>query len=114
MAVDPRIARVIDHVRTHLDEPITLEALASVAGLSPSRLRHLFVEETGIAAKSFILWERINRALALGFSGTPWTEAAYATNFADSAHLTRTCRRMFGLVPTAARIGNPQAASSDA
>ena len=114
MAVDPRVARVIDYVRTHLDEPITLEALAGVAGLSPSRLRHLFVEETGIAAKSFILWERINRALALGFSGTPWTEAAYATNFADSAHLTRTCRRMFGLVPTAARIGNPHAASSDA
>lgn len=114
MAVDPRVVKAINYVRAHLDEPIALEALAGIAGLSPSRLRHLFVEETGIATKSFVLWERLNRALALGFSGTPWTEAAYAANFADSAHLTRTCRRMFGLVPTAARIGNPQSAPAEA
>jgi AraC family transcriptional regulator len=101
---DPRVLRVIDHVRRHLDEPIRLKELASEVGLSPGRLRHLFVEQTGVSTKAFVLWERLNKALALGFSGESWTEAAYAANFADSAHLTRTCRRMLGLVPSGAVV----------
>lgn len=101
---DPRVATAIRYIRTHLDEPITLADLAEASRLSPGRLRHLFVNETGVSMKSFILWERLNRALELGFGGASWTEAAHAANFADSAHLTRTCRRMFGLAPTGARI----------
>lgn len=103
-AVDPRILRVVDWVSKHLDEPISLANAAAVAGLSDGRLRHLFVQETGIAFRPYVLWTRLNRALALGFGGTSWTEAAYATNFADSAHLTRTCRRMYGLAPTSLKI----------
>ncbi|HWA17647.1 MAG TPA: AraC family transcriptional regulator, partial [Devosia sp.] len=101
---DHRVVRSIEYIRAHVDEPLTLETLARASGLSPSRLRHLFVSETGVSTKSFILWERLNRALSLGFGGMSWTEAAHAANFADSAHLTRTCRRMFGLAPTAGRI----------
>jgi transcriptional regulator GlxA family with amidase domain len=108
---DARILRAITHVRDHIEEPVTLAALARTAGLSPSRFRHLFVSQTGVSTKAFILWERLNRALELGFSGTPWTEAAHAANFADSAHLTRTCRRMFGLAPTGGRIERPDAAA---
>jgi AraC family transcriptional regulator len=103
-ATDPRVLRAIAHIRGHLREPISLSSIADAVGLSPGRLRHLFVDETGVSCKAFILWERLNVALALGFGGTSWTEAAHAANFADSAHLSRTCRRMFGLAPTAARI----------
>ena len=67
-------------------------------GLSESRFRAPFVAETGVSLRAYILWARLNRALDLGFGGTSWTEAAHAANFADFAHLTRTCRRMFGLV----------------
>jgi AraC-like DNA-binding protein len=101
---DRRVLKAIAYVRDHIDEPITLATLAEAAKLSPGRLRHLFVSETGVSTKSFILWERLNRALELGFGGLSWTEAAHAANFSDSAHLTRTCRRMFGLAPTGARI----------
>ncbi len=106
---DTRVLKAIQHVRDHIDEPLTLELLARTAGLSPGRLRHLFVSETGVSTKAFVLWERLNRALALGFGGgMSWTEAAHAANFADSAHLTRTCRRMFGLAPTGARVQLPE------
>jgi AraC-like DNA-binding protein len=101
---DPRVLKVIAHIRDNLDEPISLSGLAVAAGLSPGRLRHLFVSETGISTKAFVLWERLNKALALGFGGMSWTEAAHAANFADSAHLSRTCRRMFGFAPTGARL----------
>lgn len=101
---DPRILRAIDWIARHIDEPLALADVADVAALSEGRLRHLFVEETGIAFRPYVLWTRLNRALEMGFGGTSWTEAAHATNFADSAHLTRTCRRMYGLVPTSMRI----------
>jgi AraC-like DNA-binding protein len=106
---DPRILRAIAEIRRHLDEQITLPALAGKVGLSPGRLRHLFVAETGVSFRRYLLWERLNKALSLGFGGASWTEAAYAANFADSAHLSRTCQRMFGLAPTRARIEPPNA-----
>jgi AraC-like DNA-binding protein len=103
-ATDPRVIRAMRWIGAHLDEPISLADVAEIAGLSQGRMRHLFVAETGIAFRPYVLWARLNRALELGFSGTSWTQAAYATNFSDSAHLTRTCRRMYGLVPTSVKI----------
>ena len=103
-AVDQRIVRAIAEIRERIDEPILLSGLARRAGLSPGRFRHLFVAETGVSLRAFVLWERLNRALSIGFSGGSWTEAAHAANFADSAHLSRTCRRMFGLAPSSARV----------
>ncbi len=103
-AVDHRVIQAIADIRARIDQPIILSALARRAGLSPGRFRHLFVAETGVPLRAFVLWERLNRALSIGFSGGSWTEAAHAANFADSAHLTRTCRRMFGLAPTSARL----------
>lgn len=106
-ATDPRVLQAIAEIRKHIDEPILLPQLARRVGLSAGRLRHLFVAETGVSFRAFVLWERLNKALALGFGGTSWTEAAHAANFADSAHLTRTCRRMFGLAPSSASIELP-------
>jgi AraC-like DNA-binding protein len=106
-ATDPRVTEAIAVMRERLAEPLTLEDAASTVALSPGRFRHLFVQETGISFRSYLLWARLNRALELGFGGTPWTDAAYATNFADSAHLSRTCRRMYGISPSSIRTEAP-------
>lgn len=103
-STDPRIIRVVEWIARHIDEPLALADAARVAGLSDGRFRHLFVAETGVAFRPYVLWTRLNRALELGVAGSSWTDAAHATNFADSAHLTRTCRRMYGLFPTSMRI----------
>ena len=103
-STDPRIARVVAWIADHIDEPLSLSAAAKVAGLSDGRFRHLFVAETGVAFRPYVLWTRLNRALELGVAGASWTDAAHATNFSDSAHLTRTCRRMYGLFPSSMRI----------
>lgn len=108
---DRRILSAIDAIGEALDAPITLEGIARRVGLSPGRFRHLFVAETGIPFRAYVLWARLNRALELGFSGLSWTEAAHAADFADSAHLSRTCRRMYGLAPSSLR--QDVSASSD-
>lgn len=99
-AVDPRIARVLERIREHPDAELTLAKVAAVAHLSPSRFRHLFVAQTGISFRAYLLWARVALAVARGMAGGSWTEAAQQAGFADSAHLSRTCRRMFGIAPT--------------
>jgi AraC-like DNA-binding protein len=98
--VDPRIARAIAHVRARLGEPVSLGEAAAVAHLSPSRFRHLFAEQTGMAFRPYLLWARVGAAVDAAMRGQSWTAAAQAWGFADSAHLSRTCRRMFGIAPT--------------
>lgn len=99
-AVDPRITRAIEHVRARIGGPISLTEAAAVAHLSPSRFRHLFAEQTGMAFRPYLLWARVESAVGAAMGGESWTEAAQNWGFADSAHLSRTCRRMFGLAPT--------------
>jgi AraC family transcriptional regulator len=101
LGVDPRIARAIAWVRSRLDAPISLNAAAAVANLSPSRFRHLFVAQTGASFRAYVLWARVETAVGAAMSGVSWTAAALDAGFADSAHLSRTCRRMFGISPAA-------------
>ena len=99
--VDPRVSRAIAWVRGRLDAPISLREAAEVANLSPSRFRHLFVAQTGVSFRAYLLWARVETAVGAAMSGQSWTTAAQDAGFADSAHLSRTCRRMFGIAPAA-------------
>ena len=101
---DPRIETLIAWASGRLDETVTLGDAAARLGLSPGRTRHLFVERTGLSFRTFLLWLRLMRAVELFAGGTSLTEAAYAAGFSDSAHLSRTFRRMFGIVPASLRV----------
>ena len=102
-AVDPRLERALAFMRQHLRRPISLAEVAAAAALSESRFRHLFVAQTGSSFRAYLLWLRINLAIEAVMAGASWTEAAHEAGFADSAHLTRTHRRMFGIEPSAVR-----------
>jgi AraC-like DNA-binding protein len=97
--VDPRIERAIRWMRARLASAISLADAAAVAHLSPSRFRHLFVEQTRVSFRAYLLWARVDAAMGAGMHGQSWTAAAQDAGFADSAHFTRTCRRMFGIAP---------------
>lgn len=102
-AVDPRLERALAFMRQHLHRPIGLAEAAAAAALSESRFRHLFVAQTGCSFRAYLLWLRINLAIEAVMGGASWTEAAHEAGFADSAHLTRTHKRMFGIEPSAVR-----------
>jgi AraC family transcriptional regulator len=100
---DPRVVRALDYIRRRVRMPVSLADAAAAAALSPSRFRHLFVQETGTSFRAYVLWLRINVALEAAMAGASWTDAAHEAGFADSSHLSRTHRRMFGIEPTAIR-----------
>ena len=104
---DERILRAVSYIKTHLDGPLTLEEVAAQGFLSPSRFRHLFVEQTGMALRPYILWRRFLQVWELLTAGESLSTAAHRAGFADAAHLTRTSRRMFGFPPSGLQLAAP-------
>lgn len=101
---DERILRAVTYIRSHLDRPLTLEEVAREACLSPSRFRHLFIEQTGTALRPYVLWRRFLLAWEVVMRGGSISAAAHTAGFADAAHLSRTSSRMFGFPPSALQI----------
>jgi AraC-like DNA-binding protein len=97
---DVRITRAVAFINANLDGTITLDAVAADVFLSPSRFRHLFVEQTGMGLRPYVLWRRFLRAWELLTAGESVSTAAHAAGFADSAHFARTSRQMFGFPPS--------------
>jgi AraC-like DNA-binding protein len=94
------VQKIIDYAAAHLDGPLCLEDASHGIYLSQSRLRHLFVEQTGLAFRTYLLWLRLVRAVQVYSDGGNLTEAAHAAGFSDSAHFSRIFRRTFGLPAT--------------
>lgn len=102
--VHPRVRRVLSHLRTRDErDDASLEALAELAGLSPSRLMHAFTESVGIPLRPYLAWLKLQRAASGIVSGLPLAHAAQAAGFADTAHMSRSFRRMLGMPPSALR-----------
>jgi AraC family transcriptional regulator len=97
---DERILRAIAYINANLSGKLTLNEVAAQAFLSPSRFRHLFVEQTGLQLRPYILWRRFLKVWELGMTGASMSEAAHAAGFADAAHLSRTSKKMFGFPPS--------------
>lgn len=109
IVTDERIIRGVAHINANLARPITLEDVAAAAFLSPGRFRHLFVEQTGMGLRPYVLWRRFLRAWDLLATGESVSTAAHGAGFADSAHFARTSRRTFGFPPSLLQVRGIQA-----
>ncbi len=101
---DPRVQKIGAYVAARLDGRITLIAAARSVGLSPGRVRHLFVQQTGLPFRTYLLWLRMMTAVGVFAGGGSLTEAAHEAGFSDSAHFSRTFRRMFGIPAASLRM----------
>lgn len=101
---DPRVRKMIAWAARQLEGPVSLSDVGAVGGLSAHRLRHLFVEQTGLAFRTYLLWLRLTRAVESLASGSSLTQSAHEAGFADSAHFSRTFKRMFGVAPVSLRM----------
>jgi AraC-like DNA-binding protein len=97
---DPRVAAAVRALDARPRDLPTIADAARVAGLSPSRLQALFTPAVGVPFRRYRLWRRLASALRAASEGATLTDAAYASGFASSAHLSATFRGQFGLSPS--------------
>ncbi|HET9450571.1 MAG TPA: AraC family transcriptional regulator [Aggregicoccus sp.] len=103
----PRVRRVLRRLQGPSPlEDTSLESLAALAGLSPSRFMHVFTESVGVPLRPYLLWLRLQRAAGAAMAGAALGDAAHAAGFSDGAHFSRTFRRMFGMSPSRLRRGS--------
>ncbi len=93
------VRTVCDYLKQHYAEPVSLNALSAVTGLSKYHLLRAFTRETGITPYSFLETIRIDHAKALLRLDIPPAEVAQETGFSDQSHFSNTFKRFIGLTP---------------
>ncbi len=93
------VRRSREYLEEHVEENVTLEALARFAGLSAFHLCRVFRKAVGMTPHAYQTQVRVRRAKSLLMAGLPITLAAAQAGFYDQAHLTRHFKRIVGLTP---------------
>lgn len=107
------IMQAIDYISKHLQEPLTLSAIASVLNLTPSYLSCLFKKETGSNIKEYISNKKINTAKTmLIYSDMNTSDIAEYFNFSSQSYFIACFKKATGLTPGQYRKSHYHAAHS--
>ena len=100
------ISGVIDYIRTHSSERLTNAMLGKRFGFHPNSLNRLFVLHTGKSLHSYILDDKIRRAIGLLEStDMQISEIGERVGFDDSSYFTRLFGAKVGCTPSMYRSG---------
>jgi len=104
---EKRVNRVIDHIRAHLADDLTLADLARVAAFSPFHFHRIFRGVAGETLFGFIQRVRIERAAValLVHPDQSVLEVALDHGFSSAATFARAFRARFGATATQWRAG---------
>jgi len=102
-----RINRVVDHIDTHLAEPLDLTTLAQIAHFSPWHFHRLFQAMTGETLAERVRRRRLEVAASrlLGTPPQPALTVALDVGFGSAEVFTRAFKAHFGVTPSAWRRG---------
>jgi len=98
---DDRILKVIKQLETCDFTEYSIKEIAKSIAISPSRLSHLFKEQSGIPLKSFILLHMVQRAYIKLLQTGDISNAALETGFDSPSHFAATSKRLMGMSATA-------------
>ncbi len=99
-----QVQPVVAYAARHLDEDLSLAALADQAGLSAFHLHRVFAAVAGETPKQFTLRLRLDRAAAMLLTGGDSVlNVALSCGFQSHEAFTRAFRKRFGLAPSAYR-----------
>jgi AraC-like DNA-binding protein len=94
------VSAVLEYVRGHLSEPLTVADMADLVSLSPSAFAHLFRDVTGRSPYQFLKEMRLDRARELLVDGN-FTVARISkeVGYASVSHFISEFRGRFGVTP---------------
>lgn len=99
---DERIVRLLELLE-HCDcDNHAIAKYADALSVSPSRLSHLFREQTGIPLKNYLTLHQLERAFTALLGGESITGAALNAGFDSPSHFAATVKRMMGLPASSA------------
>ncbi len=97
-----KLARIIEE---RAEEPLTLETLAGIVGMSPSRLQKVFKEVIGVSPKDYQEAIRLRRFKASLREGTRVTDAIFASGYGSVSRVYGEQGRNLGMTLKEYRAG---------
>lgn len=95
-----RFQAVIEHIRRNITEPISVQRLCYLAGMSRSAFYRAFTEQFGMGPNQLVLHERIAYAKhLLEQPDITIKEVCFAAGFNDPNYFTRLFKKMVGTAP---------------
>lgn len=103
-APDARVLRAAALLRTRMQNPPGIEALAREVGLSPAALKRAFPAAFGCPPYAWLRRERLIEARRLiEQTALPIADIAHSVGLAAGGHFAAACRDLFGKEPRALR-----------
>ena len=91
---------MLDYIEQHLDQPLSIDALAQRVALSPYHFARMFQLSVGLAPHRYVLTRRLQRAAhLLQHSHLALGEIALSCGFASASHFSNRFRQAFGATP---------------
>ena len=92
--------RVHDYIAAHLDQKITNDTLAQIAGLSTAYFCAVFKQTEGMSPHRYVLQYRVRRIQQLLVStGMSLAEIADTVGFSNQSHCIQSFRKIVGDTP---------------
>ena len=96
------VSAVLEYMRAHLSEPLTVADLADLVSLSPSAFAHLFRDVTGRSPYQFLKEMRLDRARELLVDGNlTVARISKEVGYGSVSHFISEFRGRFGVTPRA-------------
>ena len=103
---DPRLAQSIRLMEAHVDQPLTIAAIAKRTGVTPRTLESVFRKSIGETPGAYYLRLRLNAARRLVVdTRVAMADIAARTGFSSAAAFSRAFSRAFGGSPVRLRRG---------
>jgi transcriptional regulator GlxA family with amidase domain len=101
---DPRLAQAIRLMEAHVDQPLSVDAIAKRTGVTPRTLEGVFRKSIGETPGAYYLRLRLTAARKLVVdTRVAMADIAARTGFSSAAAFSRAFSRSFGRSPTALR-----------
>ncbi len=104
------LQRMTDYIRSHYDEPISLDDIARAGGVSRSQCAKLFKRYAADSPISFVNKYRLEQSrVLLRSSSKSVAEVALLSGFSDQSYFNRLFSRAYGITPLSYRKGGSRA-----
>lgn len=93
------VKKAIDFIDANLAKDLSLETIASHCNYSVPHFRRLFIAETGVSPKEFLITRKISKAKEYLSSRIPVKETAEMLGFNDESYFRKVFKNVAGITP---------------
>ena len=100
---DSPFSRIINYIDNNFTNNMSMDIIAQAVQLSPSRVSHIFKQETNLTIMQYVMQRRLNYAKELIHQGESLSRIWMMCGFSDHVSFLRWFKKQFNTTPSAYR-----------